>query len=276
MTLPNNIKLPFFDYGLFKPGQICYFRIKEFVLTRNQDTVDGYLKERDGIPVLVHEKNHDHIKGYIIHFREGKEEEAYQRIVDIEPQEVYKWETITLHSGKEANVLHGRKVDRGSVDYEHCNNWDGRSDPYFTDAIELVEEILKQNETYGLDFKKLFNLQMAYFLLWTSIERYTGLRYHLGQSVMEKIKQMAKEESFVTSVKKNVTKEREVYSANNLSKIVLDPNNPQKAISYYYQVRSNSTHRGKAAHQDFDTVLFSLRELLAIFKDVLKESFKDM
>jgi len=30
MKPPRNIELPFFTYGLFKPGQLCFFRIKEF------------------------------------------------------------------------------------------------------------------------------------------------------------------------------------------------------------------------------------------------------
>ena len=49
MKLPENTNLPFFTYGLFKPGQICYFRIHELVDTTTEANIDGYLKERDGI-----------------------------------------------------------------------------------------------------------------------------------------------------------------------------------------------------------------------------------
>jgi hypothetical protein len=50
----------------------------------------------------------------------------------------------------------------------------------------------------------------------------------------------------------------------------LDPDNAKKSFDYYYQVRSNLSHRGKAVFKEFETVHSSLRELLGITKDFLK------
>ena len=66
-----------------------------------------------------------------------------------------------------------------------------------------------------------------------------------------------------------------MFNTTDLSKYTLDPNNPVKSIDYYYQVRSNAVHRGKAVARDFDTVKLSLKELLAIFRDILNEAFKE-
>jgi hypothetical protein len=53
---------------------------------------------------------------------------------------------------------------------------------------------------------------------------------------------------------------------------VLDPESPEKAVDYYYQVRSNITHRGKGVGRDYNLLRDSLAELLPIFREVLREA----
>ena len=114
---------------------------------------------------------------------------------------------------------------------------------------------------------------MAYLLLWSSIERYVSLRYHLGDRVAEKVKQLAHETAFAESLAQHVKNVREVYRADRPSeKEVLDPHRPERAVRYYYQVRSNITHRGKAVVRDYERVHNSLAELFPTFKNVLKAS----
>jgi hypothetical protein len=273
MNHPDNIYLPFFAYGIFKPGQLCYFRIRDFVEDCTECTVPGILKERDGIPLLVLGNSYN-IKGYLIRFIAGNEDKAYDRIIGIEPDEVYRWGIVKVN-GLTANALIGKRERRGSSDLEHIDEWDGRADPFFKQGLEEVEDILKANSDFDWDFRALLRLQMAYTLLWAAIERYAGLKYHLGKHVDKKVYQVASEKCFADSLSKNVTNKREVFSTADLQKYTLDPSDPEKSIRYYYQVRSNAIHRGKAVTRDFDTVKSSLKELLAIFKELLYESFKD-
>jgi len=56
----------------------------------------------------------------------------------------------------------------------------------------------------------------------------------------------------------------------------LDPTDPTESIKYYYQVRCNLSHRGKAAYNDGETVRKSLRELQCIFKDILSSTGADL
>lgn len=274
MKLPRNIELPFFTYGLFKPGQLCFFRIKEFTEEISKGTIFGILKERDGIPLLI-QQNYSKVKGFLIYFYSGKEDDAYKRIIEIEPEKVYKWGEAVANNNINANVLIGRRELRGSSDLEHCEEWDGKSDPYFRDGLEEVERFLEENQNFNLDYKTLFQLQMAYTLLWSCIERYASLRYHLGSNVAKKVQQIAKEDSFTDSLKRNVKNKRQLFSTTDLRKYVLDPDDPIKSIDYYYQVRSNAVHRGKAVVRDFETVKSSLRELLEIFKDILNKAFEE-
>jgi len=274
MNLPDNIHLPFFAYGIFKPGQLCFPRIQEFVSEYKDGYVKGYLKERDGIPLLIREGS-SKIKGYLIHFHSGKEDEAYKRIVEIEPDEVYRWDKIQVDEKIQANVLLGKRDNRGASDLEHIEEWDGQSDPLFTSALEEVEDILKNHSNFSWDYRNLFRLQMAYMLLWTAIERYAGLKYHLGKRVTDKVYKIADEKSFADALKKYVKKNRGIYSTVDLEQYTLNPANPQKSIKYYYQVRSNLVHRGKSVVIDFDIIHSSLEELLAIFKDVLQDAFEE-
>ncbi len=272
MNLPSKLEAPFFAYGLFKPGQLCFFRIKDLVKQISDSEVEGYLKERDGIPLLI-KGDHSTIKGVLIDFIDGCEKEAYERIIEIEPHKVYRWEEVTVSNNVEANVLIGRKEHRGSTDLEHLTEWDGKEDPFFMDSIDVIEEILKNNMELGQDHKPLLRLQMAYALLWSALERYAGLRYYLGKNVYEKVMHIAEEEKFAQSLMKHVKVQREVYDAADLSKYTLDGNDAGKSLKYYFQVRSNVVHRGKAVHRDFHIMKSSLDELLKIFKDLLDDAW---
>ena len=155
------------------------------------------------------------------------------------------------------------------------DEWNGWNDPLFTAALDVVEETLTSND-FQWDLKPLFRLQMAYLLLWSSIERYVSLRYHLGDKVMEKVSQLACEPAFAAGLLQHVKEHREVYRADRPDqREVLDPQSPEKALAYYYQVRSNMTHRGKGVVRDHERVMKSLTELLPIFREVLKAAERD-
>jgi len=275
MKLPNNTCLPFFAYGIFKPGQIAYFRIKELVERTKEAKISGSLKERDGIPLLILGQNMKGVQGSLIAFKSGCDVDAYRRINQIEPNDVYRWQEVILCDKSRANALIGRKIGRGSSDFED-EVWDGKKDPLFNQALEIVTTICKENSEFDWNYKPLLNLQMGYFLLWMSIERYASLRYHLGSNVKHKIDQIAHESSFANGLKKHVHRkyQEEIFDTRNPeTKIKLNLEDPSSSLRYYYQVRSNSVHRGKTVPRDFDILSNSLRELLLIYKDMLQEAF---
>lgn len=172
-------------------------------------------------------------------------------------------------------MLYGKSPQKGSVRTED-SEWNGWNDPLFTAALDVVEETLKCQEKFEWDLKPLFRLQMAYLLLWSAIKRYVSLRYDFGQRVMDKVKHLADEAAFSDGLKRYIKGKRDVYRADRPGeKEVLDPERPEKSVLYYYQVRSNITHRGKGVVRDHDRLLRSLSELLPIFKGVLKAAQVD-
>jgi hypothetical protein len=269
---PAQIGLPFFAYGIFQPGQLGYYRLRELVQESRRDcSMKGSLRIRDGLP-LIDPDGADDVAGVILVFKPEEVSEAYKRIGDIEPDKHYRWDQRAAQ-GIPVNVLVGRSPKKGSVEAE--KEWDGRNDPLFTSALEVIEETLEDSR-FDWDLKPLFRLQMAYLLLWSSIERYVSLRYHLGDRVTEKVNALADEMVFVSALREKVQRERTLFRADRPGqKVVLDPNRPRKSLEYYYQIRSNITHRGKAVVRDHQILEASLSELLYIFRCVLKAAFSE-
>ena len=206
MNLPDNYTLPFFSYGLFQPGQIGYTGLRDFIAGRPEKewTVKGKLRERDGLPLLLCDSAGD-VEGTLIQFTLGQSENAYAAICKIEPGKLYKWVAADARRGDECervNVLEGVKPGRGTHVPE-WHTWESRSEPLFKDALDVIEEMLKDNSVSASpeDLKPLFRLQMAYLLLWTSIERYTSFRYHLGDKVKNKIDGLATDPTFAAALK---------------------------------------------------------------------------
>ncbi len=276
MEHPPNIDRPFFAYGLFRPGQLGFFQLRDLVSkVTDLARVAGSLRLRDGLPI-IDSSGHGLVKGALVTFLPERDVEAYNRISAMEPDKHYRWHEAQV-DGKPANVLVGRSPKKGSVPCEE-DEWNGWNDPLFTAALDVVEETLKSHKSQEFDpsLRSLFRLQMAYLLLWSSIERYVSLRYHLGNKVTEKVGQLAHESAFAESLRQYVEGCREVYRADRPGqKEVLDPKSPDKAVRYYYQVRSNIVHRGKGVVRDYDLLKNSLTELLPIFRKVLKAAEKD-
>ncbi|WP_409199830.1 hypothetical protein [Methanobrevibacter sp. DSM 116169] len=279
-NFPDDMTLPFFAYGLFKKDQLCYYRIKDFVDDNGYKTeISGKLKERDGVPILVksNQETHHKITGYLFNFNENNYQKAYESIMQIEPTHVYKWDTILIN-GKEVNVLCGKYAGKGTADIEKPFNWDFRKDPFFNEGLTEVGKILEENNAYSDKPIATIRLQMGYALLWSIIERFTGLKYNLSQNnASKRAKMIIKEKSFEELLKKNVSDNRDgsrVFSAASPKKpFKLDKSNPNKAIDYYYQVRSNSVHRGKVGIYDNLIIEYSLKELYNIFSTIYNEEY---
>jgi hypothetical protein len=287
--MPTDLTLPFLAYGIFRPGQLAFFQLTDFVGgVVDPVPVPGQLLVRDGLPTVEFPPAGDSaIEGALLHFRSGTEAPAYNRISDMEPDAQYRWET---HKG--VNILVARQPSHGSD--KDIESWDGWQDPVFTAALDVVQETLARSREFDPgDIRPTFRLQMAYLLLWTSIERYLSLRYYLGpqyekskneqskdegpesqprgMTTSSLVMKLAAEAAFADALKREVTGSRRIYRADNPKKPEdLKPTDPKKSVKYYYQVRSNITHRGKGVQRDHDTLVQSLSELLSIFRAVRK------
>lgn len=261
-----NIELPFFSYGFFRPGEISFLGIKDYVQSVKPLIIKGDLVLRDGITLF--KESDQKVNGYLITFQPEYTNDAYDFINSLEPFNFFQWKEKSTLEGERFNILIGIKPDRGSENIRETNWKTIWEDPFFTSAIELLEEI--PNEAFDCNLKPLFKLQMKYMLLWTILERFSFLRYSLGGRPSANIGRLANDQYFKEALKIFAKKERYVYSSEDPgNKLTLNSDNPKKSVAYYYQVRCNITHRGKAVVRDHDTVKNSFDELFKITKYLL-------
>src|ERR1035438_431454 len=78
--------LPFFAYGVFKPGQLAFHRLRNLVQSIDEKReIKGCLRIRDGMPILD-ENGPGNASGSVITFLPDRAQDAYQRIADLEPE----------------------------------------------------------------------------------------------------------------------------------------------------------------------------------------------
>lgn len=277
MDSPERTNLPFFAYGVFQPGQIGFLRLRPFVRDVVAATSPGVLLERDGLPMLVRDRPGE-VKGSLIWFRDDSTTQAYSGICDLEPDAQYRWEMVASRSpggGHSANALIARQPKRGTVSID--DEWNGQADALFTVGLDVVGKILEQHERFEWSLEPMFHLQAGYLLLWSAIERYLSLRYGLRGDPNQKVLRLAEEPSFARALRRLEVPEESktrVFRADDPNIAYrLDCSDPKQSIQFYYQVRNNVAHRGKAVGVDFDLVRNSLRQLLPIFRLVLGEAF---
>lgn len=274
LNIPKRTDLPFFAYGIFKPGQLAYSKIEEFVRNSFPCQINYRMLMRDGVPLIEPDESiRSKTMGFLIYFYKDSYEEAYKIISETEPGDLYQWKEIYVGENK-ANVLIGKNHKTGSSYIEaEVGNYDGRKDPFFKEVINLVGKELDDDFLRMNDIEGFLKLQMNYMLLWASIERYCSLKYDNKGSTVNKL---SKDVLFKRSLKKYVESEsRKVYSAEDLREYTLNPKKPYDSVRYYYTIRCNVVHRGKAFYNDEIMLRQSLTELLNIFRDILDETFKE-
>lgn len=208
------------------------------------------MKLRDGVPILENREIDYHLtKGCIITFKENQEKTAYEIICSTGLRKLYFWKTITAN-GKKANILFGANPDEGSNMIEDAHErvcFDGKNDPLFREALELIERNLESD--HGWKMESFFELQMNYRLLWSAIDRYSSLKYNKSQS--DNLKKFANQKAFRKGIEKYACRRhRPVYSTDDLKIHRFDADDPIGTIFYYYTFRCNVVHRGKAMTDD--------------------------
>ena len=303
LNLPNDTSLPFFDYGIFKPGQLAYPKIKNLVNKQDIKSAEitYRMKIRDGIPILTNAQNNYYkTKGVIMTFKNGQK--AYEIISNTFFEDFYEWKTLKI-DGDDVNVLFGKRIRRGSdtiLNEIEKEDYDGKNDPFFNETIDIIENYLNRNKDQKImiDSKKhlkikikhnrnlknnksydyindFFELQKNYMLLWSSIERYTDIKYNETTKKKNNYR-FSEEKAFRDGMNKNQNKyHKTVFSTKDLEKYGFYPTDSYRTIDYYYTFRCNVVHRGKASYFDYTMLETATMELLEIFKNALEDTWNE-
>jgi gamma-glutamylcyclotransferase (GGCT)/AIG2-like uncharacterized protein YtfP len=277
-----NPSLPFFAYGFLREGEIAYPRIQPFVdVAPTPATIPGRLWLRDGVLLLELNHRDRHVSGDLFRFAHHEQDRAYAAIVDLEQDTVYEWREARVAVSGDlvvANVLVARNPRMGRPEPISGDEWSSAKDPLFNEALNEVERIANEPDPRNPeDLGVFFRKQMAYLLLWSSIERYASLRYALGRrGATEKVKRIARcEYAFEEALRLVVSSRSTVSQAHNpRQQRSLDSNDPVASFDYYHQIRNNLVHRGKMAFQDRQLIADALNQLLFIHRHVLQSTLR--
>lgn len=290
-NFPADIKLTYFAYGLFKPNEPAHNQISKFVenISESMPITNCHLWIRDGLPIINIQSGRQ-VVGYELTFQEENYEDAYNAIskfVSIGDIRLYEWDVLNLVDDgkivKSMNVLTWQKSPKFSAD-NIIEEWSAKHDPMFTEAMKIIKEKIDNHAQVvfagdPFEWNRFFELQMAYLLLWTAIERYCSFAYGPFLSSGNKRQALAVNKSFQDALIK-VLKESDhfqrvcvIHDSNDLEKWKkLNPYKPIHSIDYYYIVRCNLAHRGKSEFSDGEIIRRSLIELFNIFQIVLNRT----
>ena len=287
MPPPRDVSLPFFAYGALKPGMPAFHLLRGFVAAPPQAAaIGGHLLVRDGLPLLQLD-TFNHVDGFLLRWQPGRESEAYSAIGRFEPKAHYQWSRATIQAEDECNVLTINQPTRGSpqhlldAGWYSATSWSLIDDPAFGPGLDAVQQAADAISAANAaaagreDWLLFFQCQMAYLLLWSILERLSALCIGPLVDPTKRIHALARLDGMAEAVRANVVRTDKVCDSREpKTSYTLDPSDPLKTFKYFYQVRSNLSHRGKAVWRDFDMVHRSLAELLGItrfFLDHIKE-----
>lgn len=273
--------LPFFAYGLLRPGQPAFHQIRNMVDRGERAEAPGTLLVQDGLPILV--ESHGSARGILLTFKPESRAKAYTVIRKFEPASRYTWRQKAI-GHRQAYVLYAAHPESGNpIDWP---DWDGWRDPLFREALVTIRNTRPKDITHPRDqaqeFNNLFRLQMAYLLLWSSIERFVALRYGATDGIEDGIKQIAEEDGFAELVRQHVPRvggePAGVIDSRypDRAEFRLDPSKPLYCMNFYRRIRHNVTHRGKSGPtRDTELLNDSLGQLLPIFEGLLANAERE-
>lgn len=274
---PQDISIPFFAYGIFKPGQLAYSKIKNHVKEIINVEIKYQMLIRDGVPIIMDgESNYHRTNGFIISFKEGHEKDSYHIIGKTILKSLYQWKSIKIN-GKKVNILFGVNPNYGSNTIDdpiERVNFDGKNDPLFSEAIKLIEKNLNSDNN-SRNIENFFTLQMNYMLLWSAIDRYSSIKFNKTSAVNNN--KLSNQKSFKDAIMKFKDEyHMPVYSTDDLKVHTFNADDSYETLKYYYTFRCNVVHRGKAMISDYSMLKQATEELLEIFKDVLRDTFYEI
>lgn len=280
---PHDFDLPVFVYGTLMRGEPGFHQLEKFTPRVSIAQVAGLLYLRDGLP-LLDAGDGGPVTGQLLEFTKESQAQVLNIICQFEPREHYEWCQVETLEGARANALQGRFLNKGGAESAPGSRWSLDMDPVFSDALDVVRSMAKLHASEAfpsspenIDWKRAFHIQMAYLLLWSVLERFSALAIGPAVSPNKRISDLGRLGSVLDAVKSLDSPLRRVFDSRkpNATPYVLNVlEKPEKAMSYYYAIRSNLSHRGKGAWRDAETVRMSLNELLTVMTVVLTNTRK--
>jgi hypothetical protein len=291
IKMPLNDSLPFIAYGIFRPGDISYLLINEFVSCVEPALIRGTIKIRDGVKIYS-TIGSDNVEAFLIEFIPTASKKAYECISNKEPECLYNWEVINFE-GINCNVLVANKINYGSLNFQEAIEkgddfwtidqiyWENAFNFLKEQILNLIDE--KKTEGVKVNFESLknqqknnsvlFRIQQNYLFLWSMVERFCYYRFDDKEST-HRIEKLFMELSKTIPSLQNVQSEMENFQlkpANiyNSETLRMSHKIEEGKINFwfYYCLRNNMIHSMKTLNNDVPRAFHSFVELYFVFKN---------
>jgi hypothetical protein len=223
--------------------------------------IDYALRSRDGLPLLVGASG-SRVNGYLLKL--SNIDEAYTAVSRYVSPKHYLWlddglQVNAAGGPARANALRGRKPSSGA-DLENIDTWSSAKDPVFAHGIPVTTRLAApfiKDESSATPWKALYHVQAAYLLLWSTVERLTALRFGPALDPMQRLRSLASISSWPDLLRQAGVPmaDRRVVDSRDPDDAVRLKHDGSNACEYWYQVRSNLSHRGKGSHRDLRIVV---------------------
>ena len=288
LKIPKDISLPFFAYDVFKPRQVAFSRIEDYIDKENSKwdkEVSYSLHLVNGVPYLFKSRDqYNRTQGSLIYFKREYAYEAYRIISNSKSYKMYKWDTIRdKYNNPKINVLVANKNYIKVKNPINAYSYDKTKDPMIIDVICTIWENIIPILENPINISNFLNLQMNYIFLWSAIDRYGILRYgkhdKKGNSKQfGNLRDLAEENFFKEAILKYAdvhNKNPEVFSSEDFRSFKLDKTKSLCCMRYYYAIRCNVVHMGKSSTDDYHGLKYALIELLFIYMYVLRRTLNE-
>jgi len=278
-----------FVYDAFQPSQPAHHQIESMTATSTDGTVNGFeLWARDGLPLLV-PADGGYVEGHLLTFTNAKE--AYRIICEYVTEKFYEWATaivLTADGDRHADVLvaKGNRPDDGTERLqEHVHSWSAAQDPVFTHGLPTAWEIARpylDEQKYPTDdglMRAHFHLQAAHLLTWSAVERLSALMFGPDSGgPTSRVQRFGRLESWPDLVSEaNIRSSgRQVFRSDERGEKKTIGSNGEGAWGYWYQVRSNLSHRGKSTIKDLGIVRDAFNDVHNILRLLLLHYVPDI
>lgn len=266
MTDEPSAPPPFFVYGTLQPTELAFRRIAPLVAAaRPAELADFGMFVRDGLPGLQVAEG-ARVHGYLLYAVPEAVQALRETIRAFEPKDLYAEVSVTVARADGTSVkalTHKlRKDDRGAPEYWDEDHWTCAEDPLFlfglpqlTRSIALAAEVPGYPDSMDPRFWTNYLPILGQFLaLCGVLERYLTLAY-APSSVWSQLGDLGDSDAGRrASERAPAPSETTVFSTDRLDAVRWAPGNEWR---FWYQVRSNAVHRGKAAFRDADLVATS-------------------
>ena len=292
---PANINLPFVAYGIFRPGDISFLFLKDYLeVDPIRESIIGDIRIRDGVLIFSNKdadspgSRKEKIDVYILKFKKEQSSKAYKYIYQKEPDNLYEWGEIKV-GGELCNILIAKDIENGS-----SRDFDGEALSYYSikniywkEVLKLVEieskqissskndpDFSQQNHTYI--YRLFLKTQQLYILQWTELERFAYFRFpganskHRGDSLFKLINSNGL--GYYLDFK---LKQDKIYNILNLKENYKLTKNNKLGFEYYNALRNNIVHSGKTYLEDFPKLEKGLKEIYIIVKRIIEDTEKE-